>query len=116
MATLNTSIEGAAINKAYQSVVDSPASSGASPTYGVWAVFSVQAPLVSAFQNDSGKESVLKVFRTGEGELVDLVEEFSEGKIQFAFVKVKDPNTTLPKSVLITWVCLLSCSLSKDSS
>jgi hypothetical protein len=39
-----------------------------------------------------------------EGELGDLIEEFSEGRIQFAFVKVKDPNTTLPKYVLIGWV------------
>lgn len=37
---------------------------------------------------------------------MDLVEEFSDGRIQFAFVKVKDPNTTLPKSVLIAWVRL----------
>ena len=38
-----------------------------------------------------------------EGELVDLIDEFSDGRIQFAFAKVKDPNTTLPKSVLIGW-------------
>jgi hypothetical protein len=35
--------------------------------------------------------------------LADLIEDFSEGKIQFAFVKVKDPNTGLPKNVLIAW-------------
>ncbi len=39
-----------------------------------------------------------------EGELVDLIDEFSDGRIQFAFAKVKDPNTTLPKFVLIGWV------------
>ena len=39
-----------------------------------------------------------------EGELVDLIEGFSEGRVQFAFVKVKDPNTTLSKYVLIGWV------------
>ena len=39
-----------------------------------------------------------------EGELIDLVDEFSDGRIQFAFVKVKDPNTALPKNVLIAWV------------
>lgn len=38
-----------------------------------------------------------------EGELVDLLDEFSEGKVQFAFVKVIDPNTGLPKNVLIAW-------------
>lgn len=36
--------------------------------------------------------------------MVDLVDEFSDGRIQFAFVKVKDPNTSLPKNVLIAWV------------
>jgi hypothetical protein len=39
-----------------------------------------------------------------EGELIDLIDDFSEGRVQFAFVKVKDPNTTLPKYVLIGWV------------
>lgn len=38
-----------------------------------------------------------------EGELVDLIDEFSDGRVQFAFLKVKDPNTTLPKYVLIGW-------------
>ena len=38
-----------------------------------------------------------------EGELVDLIDEFSDGRVQFAFLKIKDPNTSLPKSVLIGW-------------
>ena len=38
-----------------------------------------------------------------EGELADLIDEFSDGRIQFAFARVRDPNTTLPKSVLIGW-------------
>lgn len=38
-----------------------------------------------------------------EGELDDLIEDFSEGRVQFAFVKVKDPNSGLPKNVLIAW-------------
>lgn len=41
---------------------------------------------------------------TIEGELVDLIDEFSDGRIQFAFLKIKDQNTSLPKSVLIAWV------------
>ncbi|KAG9381543.1 SH3-1 multi-domain protein [Pyrenophora tritici-repentis] len=106
MATLNTSSNGPNITRSYQNVVNAPPPSGAqasSPTYGQWAVFTVAAPLVSAFQQDGGKESVLKVQSTGEGELVDLIDEFSDGRIQFAFVKVKDPNTSLPKNVLIAW-------------
>lgn len=38
-----------------------------------------------------------------DGELADLIEDFNEGRIQFAFVKVRDPNTALPKNVLIAW-------------
>lgn len=108
MATLNTSSNGPNITRSYQNVVNAPPPSGpqaSSPTYGQWAVFTVAAPLVSAFQHDNGKESVLKVQSTGEGELADLMDEFSDGRIQFGFVKVKDPNTSLPKCVLIAWVC-----------
>lgn len=39
-----------------------------------------------------------------EGELQELIEEFNDGKVQFAFVKVKDTNTGLAKYVLIGWV------------
>lgn len=124
MATLNLSTNGPSISRSYQSVINSSPSGPASksPTYGQWAVFSVSAPLVNAFQQDTGgKESLLKVQSTGgnsnflelsvqvllisfsEGELVDLIDEFSDGRVQFAFVKVNDPNTTLPKYVLIAW-------------
>lgn len=69
MASLNTSTNGPSITKSYQSVVDAPPPSGpaaASPTYGQWAVFTVSAPLVNTFQQDTGgKESVLKVQSTG---------------------------------------------------
>lgn len=69
MASLNTSTNGPSIKSSYQGVVNSAAPSGpaaSSPTYGQWAVFSVSAPLVNAFQQDSGgKESVLKVQSTG---------------------------------------------------
>lgn len=107
MASLNLSTNGPSITRSYQSVVNAtPANTGAaaSPTYAQWAVFGVTTPLINAFQQDAGnKESVLKVQSSDEGELADLIEDFSEGKIQFAFVKVKDPNTGLPKHVLIAW-------------
>lgn len=35
--------------------------------------------------------------------MTELIEDFNEGRIQFAFVRVKDPNTALPKNVLIAW-------------
>ncbi|KAK5941292.1 actin binding protein [Knufia obscura] len=106
MASLNLSTNGPSISKSYQSVVNAPPPSGAaasSPTYGQWAVFSVSAPLANAFQDSGSKESVLKVQSTGEGEIVDLIDEFSDGRVQFAFLKVKDSNTGLPKNALIAW-------------
>ena len=69
MAQLNLSTNGPSISKTYQSIINSPLPSGAaakSPTYGQWALFSVSAPLASAFQQDAGgKESVLKLQSTG---------------------------------------------------
>ncbi|RKF56364.1 putative actin binding protein [Erysiphe neolycopersici] len=105
MASLNTSTNGPSIKSSYQSVINESFGAGSdSPTFGIWAIFSVSTPLVNAFQPErKGKESILKVQDTGHGELQDLVEEFSEGRIQFAFVKIKDSNTQLPKNILIGW-------------
>ncbi|PHH73829.1 hypothetical protein CDD80_3542 [Ophiocordyceps camponoti-rufipedis] len=103
MASLNLSTNGPSIKSSYNGVVNGPPLSSTSPTYAQWALFSVQAPLVSAFQDGGAKESVLKVESTGDGELADLIEDFNEGRIQYAFVKVKDHNTALPKCVLIAW-------------
>ncbi|KAI0969966.1 hypothetical protein F4678DRAFT_143302 [Xylaria arbuscula] len=104
MASLNLSSNGPSIKSSYQGVISAPAPpAGSSSTYGQWVLLSVQAPLANAFQDSGSKESVLKVQSTGDGELEDLLEDFSEGRIQFAFVKVKDPNTGLPKYALIAW-------------
>jgi hypothetical protein len=137
MASLNLSTHGPSIKSSYQGVINGPAASSTSPTAARWALFTVQAPLLNAFQNTGAKESILKVESTGgecnraspafprqphggaaafccpegeltrtlcaDGELADLVEDFNEGRIQFAFVRVKDPNTGLPKNVLIAW-------------
>ncbi|GAP84963.1 putative amylase-binding protein [Rosellinia necatrix] len=104
MASLNLSINGPSIKSSYQGVINAPAPpAGSSSTYAQWVLLSVQAPLANAFQDGGSKESVLKVQSTGDGELDDLIEDFNEGRIQFAFVKVKDPNTGLPKYALIAW-------------
>ncbi|KAL2122626.1 hypothetical protein VTJ04DRAFT_3081 [Mycothermus thermophilus] len=103
MASLNLSINGPSIRSSYQGVINGPAVSSSSPTAARWALFTVQAPLLSAFQNTGAKESILKVESTGDGELSELVDEFNDGRIQFAFVRVKDPNTGLPKNILIAW-------------
>lgn len=36
-------------------------------------------------------------------DLQDFVEEFDDGKVQFGFARVSDPNSNLPKFVLIGW-------------
>lgn len=107
MASLNLSVNGPSIRSSYNAVVNAPAPpAGTSSTFASWALFSVQAPLVNAFQDSGNKESVLKVQSTSEGELEDLIEDFNEGRVQFAFLKIKDPNSGLPKHALIAWVCL----------
>lgn len=45
----------------------------------------------------------LDVTANEKGSLDDLAEEFSDGKIQYALARVVDPNTKLPKFVLINW-------------
>ncbi|RPB17747.1 hypothetical protein P167DRAFT_531278 [Morchella conica CCBAS932] len=101
MASLDISPE---IGRSYKTLVSSPAPANKSPTHAQWAVFAVSVPLQNAFvASSTSKASTLKVHSTGEGELEELIEEFNDGKVQFAFVKVKDPNSGLPKFVLIAW-------------
>ncbi|KAK3068959.1 actin binding protein, partial [Teratosphaeriaceae sp. CCFEE 6253] len=103
MSSLNLSAHGPAITSSYNKIIAAPAPTSASRTYAQWALYTVQSPLVSAFGSASAKESVLKLQTTGEGELADLIDDFGDGRMQFAFVKVKDPNTGLPKTVLVGW-------------
>lgn len=41
-----------------------------------------------------------------DGGLDELTDELSSGKMLYAGLKVIDPNTSLPKYVLINWVCI----------
>lgn len=68
MASLNLSTNGPSIKSSYQGVVNSELPKSDSPTYGKWALFTVQAPLMNAFQGGGATESVLKVETKG-GEL-----------------------------------------------
>ena len=43
----------------------------------------------------------------GEDGLEELTEDFNPSKIQYAFLKVEDPKTSLPKFVLINWQVIL---------
>ncbi|XP_062995300.1 drebrin-like protein isoform X2 [Elgaria multicarinata webbii] len=82
---LNLSRNGPALQEAYGRVVAS-----ASPTD--WALFTYE-----------GNSNDLRVAGTGDGGLEEMVEELNSGKVMYAFCKVKDPNSGLPKYVLINW-------------
>lgn len=49
----------------------------------------------------------LELVAKGSG-LDELTEELNSCKILYAFCRVLDPNTELPKNVLINWVCISS--------
>lgn len=65
MASLNLSTNGPSIKSSYQGVVNGQLAKSDSPTYALWALFTVQAPLMNAFQGGGSSESVLKVETKG---------------------------------------------------
>ncbi|CAL8405622.1 unnamed protein product [Arctogadus glacialis] len=81
----NLSKNGVTLMAAYKDVVD-----GRSHTN--WAVFTYE-----------GDSSIVRLAGKGEGGLEEMVEELSSGKVMYAFCCVKDPNSGLPKYVLINW-------------
>lgn len=46
-----------------------------------------------------------------DGGLEELVEELNSGKVMYGFCRVQDPNSGLPKYVLINWVSASPFSL-----
>ncbi|KAF6085676.1 drebrin like [Phyllostomus discolor] len=81
----NLSRNGPALQEAYQRVVTEK-----SPTD--WALFTYE-----------GNSNDIRVAGTGEGGLEEMVEELNSGKVMYAFCRVKDPNSGLPKFVLVNW-------------
>ena len=51
-----------------------------------------------------GNSNDLKFVEKGDGGLEELVDELNGGKVMYAFIKVIDPNTKLPKNVLVNWM------------
>uniref|UniRef100_A0A2I3GCQ8 Drebrin-like protein n=1 Tax=Nomascus leucogenys TaxID=61853 RepID=A0A2I3GCQ8_NOMLE len=81
----NLSRNGPALQEAYVRVVTEK-----SPID--WALFTYE-----------GNSNDIRVAGTGEGGLEEMVEELNSGKVMYAFCRVKDPNSGLPKFVLINW-------------
>ncbi|XP_023796624.1 drebrin-like protein isoform X2 [Cyanistes caeruleus] len=50
-----------------------------------------------------GNSNDLRVAGSGDGGLEEMVEELNSGKVMYGFCRVKDPNSGLPKYVLVNW-------------
>ncbi|KAJ8317522.1 hypothetical protein KUTeg_005426 [Tegillarca granosa] len=50
-----------------------------------------------------GQSTTLKLVGKGEGGIEEMAEELSGSKVMYAYCRVLDPNTNLPKYVLINW-------------
>uniref|UniRef100_A0A0A9ZIV2 Drebrin-like protein B n=3 Tax=Lygus hesperus TaxID=30085 RepID=A0A0A9ZIV2_LYGHE len=74
-----------AILDAWKDVVDGKTSTD-------WALFGYE-----------GQSNDLEFVAKGDGGLEELQTELNSGTIQYAFARVLDPKTTLPKCVLINW-------------
>ncbi|CAG0920677.1 unnamed protein product [Notodromas monacha] len=57
-----------------------------------WALFGYEGPSNS-----------LKCVSTGDGGIEELLEDFNSSLIMYAFCRVMDPKTSLPKFVIINW-------------
>ncbi|XP_077457509.1 drebrin-like b isoform X1 [Stigmatopora argus] len=82
---VNLSKNGAALTAAYKEVVNEKSDTN-------WALFTYE-----------GNSNDIRLAEKGDGGLEELVEELNSGKIMYAFCRVEDPNSGLPKYVLINW-------------
>ncbi|XP_041815979.1 drebrin-like protein B [Chelmon rostratus] len=81
----NLSKNGPALMAAYEEVVDSKSETN-------WVLFTYE-----------GNSNDIRLAGKGDGGLEEMVEELSSGKVMYAFCRVQDPNSGLPKYVLINW-------------
>lgn len=82
---MNLSKNGPALMAAYKEVVD-----GKSDTN--WVLFTYE-----------GNSNDIRLAGKGDGGLEEMVEDLNSGKVMYAFCRVQDPNSGLPKYVLINW-------------
>ncbi|XP_072538556.1 drebrin-like b isoform X2 [Salminus brasiliensis] len=83
--SVNLSKNGPALTAAYKEVVDEKSDTN-------WALFTYE-----------GNSNDIRLADKGDGGLEELVEELNSGKVMYAFCRVQDPNSGLPKYVLINW-------------
>ena len=51
------------------------------------------------------------IIHVTDGGIEVMVDDLSSGQIMYAYCRVLDPNTNLPKFVLINWVSVINQSL-----
>ncbi|XP_037113951.1 drebrin-like b isoform X1 [Syngnathus acus] len=82
---VNLSKNGPALTAAYKEVVNEKSDTN-------WALFTYE-----------GNSNDIRLAEKGDGGLEELVEELNSGKVMYGFCRVQDPNSGLPKYVLINW-------------
>ncbi|XP_054483246.1 drebrin-like protein A, partial [Anoplopoma fimbria] len=82
---VNLSKNGLSLMEAYKEVVDGKMDTN-------WALFTYE-----------GNTNDIRLAEKGDGGLEEMVEELNSGKVMYAFCRVQDPNSGLPKYVLINW-------------
>ncbi|KAM3874216.1 drebrin-like protein B [Diretmus argenteus] len=82
---VNLSKNGPALTSAYKEVVNPKSDTN-------WVLFTYE-----------GNSNDIRLAEKGDGGLEEMVEELSSGKVMYAFCRVQDPNSGLPKYVLINW-------------
>lgn len=80
---VNLSKNGVQLMAAYKEVLDGKSN---------WALFTYE-----------GNSNDVRLAEKGDGGLEEMVEELNSGKVMYAFCRVEDPNSGLPKYVLINW-------------
>jgi len=82
---LNLSKHGSEMQRAWKQVCDANESTD-------WALYGYE-----------GNTFDLKLISTGEDGIEEMIEELNANKILYAFIKVVDPKTSLPKFVFLHW-------------
>lgn len=81
---MSTIAIGKDVQQCYEAIVAGAASTS-------WGVFGYEG------------QTELKVQAVGADDLSEFPDEFSDGKLQYAFLRILEPNSKLPKFVLIGW-------------
>ncbi|XP_056628793.1 drebrin-like b isoform X4 [Triplophysa dalaica] len=83
--SVNLSKNGPTLTGAYNEVVDEKSNTN-------WVLFTYE-----------GNTNDIRLAEKGDGGLEEMVEELNSGKVMYGFCRVQDPNSGLPKYVLINW-------------